>query len=148
MKTILSLCLLAALWVQIDDALAQEIVKKRRPSSEALKNARSGSEAEATTQVLATIDSMLVLIEAGEIEALLARYIYPPDVEQALSEQVTLDMLAQRFKERGAERLKTALKEAKTIKPEWNDELDKAYFEREGKDIIFVRYKGQWYLRN
>ncbi|MFN3386301.1 MAG: hypothetical protein ACK42Y_06905 [Candidatus Thermochlorobacter sp.] len=122
--------------------------KERRPSNEALKKVRDEKEAEATAQVLATIDSMLVLIEAGDVEALLARYVYPPDVEQALSEQVTFEMLVQRLKEKGIERLETALREAKAIKPQWNDNLDRAYFEREGKDLVFVQYKGQWYLRN
>lgn len=149
MKTMFGLLLLSVLCLQSVETCAQGVVRqKRQPSNEALKKVRDEKEAEATAQVLATIDSMLMLIEAGDVEALLSRYVYPPDVEQALSEQVTFEMLVQRLKEKGIERLEAALREAKVIKPQWNDTLDKAYFKRESKDLIFVQYKGQWYLRN
>lgn len=139
---------LAVLCVQFEHASAQAPVKRQSASNPAIERARAEKEAQATAEVKATIDSMLALIEMGDIATLIARYLYPPDVEEALSEQVTFDVLVQRFKTRGAERLKAALKEARAQKPNWNSELDKAHFEQEGKDVIFVRYKGQWYLRN
>lgn len=139
---------LAVLCVQLEQASAQAPVKRQSASNPAIEWVRAEKEAQATAEVKATIDSMLALIEMGDIATLIARYLYPPDVEEALSEQVAFDVLVQRFKTHGAERLKAALKEARTQKPDWNSELDKAHFEREGKDVIFVRYKGQWYLRN
>ncbi|MCS7012687.1 MAG: hypothetical protein RMI34_13115 [Chloroherpetonaceae bacterium] len=101
---------------------------------------------EAEQEVKATIDSMLALLKSEDYHTLIARYFYPPDVDQTLS-KVSFEALIAQFK-MNAPALQAALQEVKGRSPEWNDEFSCAYFERKGRDVLFVRYKGYWYLRN
>jgi protein associated with RNAse G/E len=53
----------------------------------------------AEQEVKAVIDSMLTLLERAEYTTLLLRYVYPPELERILSDGMTVEVLAERFRE-------------------------------------------------
>ncbi len=134
--------ILAAAVGMVQSAPAQEPVRKEKIRSE------SKVQEKAEQEVKAVIDSMLTLLEKAEYTALLLRYVYPPELERILSDGMTVEALAERFREEKAEKLQSALKAIRKQKPSWNSDYTRATFEREGKDVVFTRYNNQWYLRN
>ncbi len=134
--------ILAAAVGMAQSAPAQEPVRKENIRSE------SKVEKKAEQEVKAVIDSMLTLSEKAEYTTLLLRYVYPPELERILSDGMTVEALAERFREEKAEKLQSALKAIRKQKPSWNSDYTRATFEQEGKDVVFTRYNNQWYLRN
>ncbi len=134
--------ILAAAVGVVQSAPAQEPVRKEKIRSE------SKVQEKAEQEVKAVIDSMLTLLEKAEYTALLLRYVYPPELERILSDGMTVEALAERFREEKAEKLQSALRAIRKQKPSWNSDYTRATFEREGKDVVFTRYNNQWYLRN
>ncbi len=134
--------ILAAAVGMVQSAPAQEPVRKEKIRSE------SKVQEKAEQEVKAVIDSMLTLLEKAEYTALLLRYVYPPELERILSDGMTVEALAERFREEKAEKLQSALKAIRKQKPSWNSDYTRATFEQKGKDVVFTRYNNQWYLRN
>jgi hypothetical protein len=105
-------------------------------------NENDGDDDAAEAELQATIDLAISLLDEGNYEAFIDRFVHPDDRE-TMPEQA--DLMAT-FAEAKADTLAEALREARGSKAELA--AGRATFQVGQRPLVFERHEDTWYLRN
>jgi len=98
------------------------------------------------------IPTAIELLEKKEYEKFLRMYV-PPEVFARITEDKTIEEFARRFGERKADRLLTALRELKDVKPEMGRDRKTATFQLKNEiagkaTLSFQKIEKYWYIKD
>ncbi|MCR9115567.1 MAG: hypothetical protein NXI22_01295, partial [bacterium] len=105
--------------------------------------------------VTTAVDEGIRLLEKTEYVTFVKNFAHPDDLKKILNdESITIEALAEKFANKNAKSLLTALKNVKTLgEPMYNEDKTKATWKLTVDDfpqetLVFEKQNGLWYLRN
>jgi hypothetical protein len=142
---------LVVLHVSLTAASPRETGIRAAPAPAALVAAApsaAGRTNPETARLKATIDSMIVMLEAGQSRPFLERFVEPEFLAQK-----GVDAIIEEFEEEKVELLLSVLKEIRTRKPTYSKRGTIATYKirkrsETKRTINFIKVDGLWYLRN
>lgn len=93
------------------------------------------------------VNVMILLMENGHADEVLFRFATPEQIKK-FNERKMLNKIAKRFKDGRYTKLLEALKKGQKVKPTFSKDNNTATLEIEGKDVVFIKIDGVWYLEN